>query len=75
MNYHTASVQGISKERTFLLNRPNGRGIKPDRSLCYRSGSVRLNDYEYKIIVSLIKTITINFFMLFPMPLSKKEQP
>jgi len=36
------------------LIRTKVRGIKPMRSLDYRSGSVRLNDFDNKIKVSLI---------------------
>ena len=47
----------IEKSAQIFLNEaPLGRvqGIKPMRSLVFRSGSVRLNDFENKIIVSLI---------------------
>ena len=46
------------------LIRTKVRGIKPMRSLDYRSGSVRLNDFDNKIKVSLIK-----------LPIKKHEDP
>ena len=49
-----ASPTGIFMEFENLI-RTKVRGIQPMRSLDYRSGSVRLNDFDNKIRVSLIQ--------------------
>ena len=46
MKLLAASCRGISVESLFYSLRIKMRGIKPIRSLDYRSGSVRLNDFE-----------------------------